>query len=262
MKPSPPLGAGARAAGIAVALLRAVTSSTNQTPAASFSLRDRRVAEHLPLARRLALRLSTKVPSTVDVDDLISAGTEGLLDAASKYNATRGVPFEAYARTRINGAMVDMLRADDHATRSERRRERAAGAAERSMRRELGRELTSEEQSGLRGGTAPALARARAFVTLDDCGDVLEQTVAIDAFEALSRSQTRARLVEAIRSLAEREQTILSLYYQEELTYREIGAALGVTESRVCQVLRSIHATLRERLTGQEDGAGDEGYDA
>jgi RNA polymerase sigma factor for flagellar operon FliA len=211
------------------------------------SVRDRRVVEHLPLARKLALRLAGKVPPSIDLDDLVAAATMGLLDAAERFEEARGIPFEAYARTRIHGAVLDALRANDHLGRKERRREREGGAAEQKLTASLGRELTSSERAEARGGAAPALSHASAFVSIDDC-ELPAPAASCDPFAALARGELRTQLVDAIGQLGEREQVILSLYYERDLTYREIGAVLQVTESRVCQLLRAVHGKLRGAL--------------
>jgi RNA polymerase sigma factor FliA len=183
----------------------------------------------------------------VEIDDLIAAGTIGLIDAADRYDERRNIPFEAYARRRIQGAILDALRAEDHLTRRERRIGREADRAEERMRIKLKRELTAEEAHKARRGVARTLPHAQAFVPVEDVDDGMLDT-GLDTFAQVSTAEEVARLRDAIASLPRREQQIVALYYQEELTYREIGSVLGVTESRICQILRAVQRKLKERL--------------
>ena len=201
--------------------------------------RDGVIRAHAGLARNMALRLAGKVPASVDLDDLIGAGVLGLIDAVDR--------FEAYARTRIQGAILDAMRAEDHLSRRERRASREADRSEDKVRMKLGRELTVEESDCARRGVPRSLAHSQIFVQIDDAGDAAlanEET----AFARVAAAQEHERVRELVACLPERERTILALYYEEELTYREIGQVMGVTESRICQILRGIHQTLRKGL--------------
>jgi RNA polymerase sigma factor FliA len=187
------------------------------------------------------------VPASVDLDDLIGAGVLGLIDAVDRFDPSRSIPFEAYARTRIQGAILDAMRAEDHLSRRERRRSREADRAEDKMRMKLGRELSVDESHHARRGTPRTLGHAQTFVQLEDADDgSLESEES--AFARLAAAQEHGRVRDLIKELPHRDQTILSLYYEEELTYREIGQVVGVTESRICQILRGIHQTLRKGL--------------
>jgi RNA polymerase sigma factor for flagellar operon FliA len=214
--------------------------------------REQRILDHAPLAKRMALRMAGRLPACVDLDDLIGAGLLGLLDAVDRFEEDRAIPFEAYARTRIQGAILDALRAEDHLSRRERRRGREADKAEERLRAKLRREPTEDEVRRARRGVPPTLPHGLAFVVFDeDAAAVSEGDDAPhDPFRNVSAAETTHALRAAIETLSERDRLILSLYYEQELTYREIGAILGVTESRICQLLRAAHGSLRGLLEG------------
>jgi RNA polymerase sigma factor FliA len=218
----------------------------NATPI-THDLRRERILAHTSLARGIALRLAGRLPKSVDMDDLISAGMLGLIDAADRFDERRGIPFEAYSRRRIQGAILDALRAEDHLTRRERRNGREADRAEERMRMKLRRELSTDETHEARRGVPRSLPHSQAFVPVEDADDGTLDT-SLDAFARLSTAEDIGQLRCAIAELPERDRQILALYYDEELTYREIGVILGVTESRICQILHGVHRKLKERL--------------
>lgn len=234
-------------------MAQAQTAATRSTKAApAQSTRSERIVAHTGLARQMALRMAGRLPACVDLDDLIGAGMLGLIDAVDRFDETRAIPFEAYARTRIQGAILDALRAEDHLSRRDRRAGREADRAEDQLRSKLKREPTVDELHKARRGVPRTLPHAMAFLSIDDADDAtLAERSPADAFAALATSQTHAQLRSAVAELEERDRVILSLYYEQELTYREIGGILGVTESRICQLLRSAHARLKQRLEGQ-----------
>jgi RNA polymerase sigma factor for flagellar operon FliA len=210
--------------------------------------RDGVIRAHIGLARNMALRLAGRVPASVDLDDLIGAGVLGLIDAVDRFDPSRAIPFEAYARTRIQGAILDAMRAEDHLTRRERRKNREADRAEDKLRMKLGRELSADESHRARHGVPRALAHAQTFVPVEDADDGALAQEEESAFARIAAAQEHARVRDLVKKLPQRDQTILSLYYEQELTYREIGRVMGVTESRICQILRGIHQNLRHGL--------------
>jgi len=220
-----------------------------QTTAVSHAndLRRERILAHTALAKGIALRLAGRVPKSVEIDDLVAAGMLGLIDAADRFDESRGIPFEAYSRRRIQGAILDALRAEDHLTRRERRNGREADRSEERMRLRLKRELTVEEMHQARRGIPRTLPHSQTFVPVEDVDDGTLDT-SLDAFARLSTAEDIGQLRDAIAALPERERQIIALYYEEELTYREIGSILGVTESRICQILRGVQRKLKEQL--------------
>lgn len=241
--------------------------------ARALEARDRLVVEHVPLVKALAQRLAKRLPSEVQVADLIGAGVVGLIDAANRYKPTRGVPFDAFARRRVQGAMLDSLRELDWAPRSLRRLRRDVDGAIGALRRRLDREPT-ETEIAAELSLSPAdydraleqlrsldLAAMRSLDAPSEDG-LPRIEVCIDpddgAAHQLERKELRQHLARAIERLPERERQILALYYDEGLTLAEIGAVIGVGESRVSQ-LRSLAVSrlrtwLRVSLAG---GAGE-----
>lgn len=222
--------------------------------------RDRLVMQHVGLVKALASRLAHRIPAQVELSELISVGVLGLIDAAGRYQPALGVPFDAYARRRIHGAMLDALRELDWAPRSLRKMRRRVDATVAQLRHDLKREPAgteiaaalqmseSEYERVLDQLRAADLAIVRRSST--DGRDELE--VAVDPEEGphahLERSELRAMLAEAIRELPERERHILAMYYHEELTLAEIGQVIGVGESRVSQLRTQAIARLRAGL--------------
>jgi RNA polymerase sigma factor for flagellar operon FliA len=234
-------------------------------------VRNQLVLAHVGLVKSLAQRLMQRLPSQVDLNDLISAGVVGLLEAAGRYQATTGVPFDAFARRRIHGAMLDALRDLDWAPRSLRRLRRDLDSTIASLRHRLGREPNESEIAAAMQWSdaeyADALDQLRTLEIgqirpLDaptaDGGTLLE--ICIDPAEGvvtqLERAELRQHLARAIEQLPERERQIIALYYQEELTLAEIGQVIGVSESRVCQLralaVSRLRASLGESMGLQE----------
>jgi RNA polymerase sigma factor for flagellar operon FliA len=225
--------------------------------------RDRLVTEHVALVKATAHRLAQRLPSQVEVSDLISIGVLGLIDAAGRYQPSLGVPFDAYARRRVHGAMLDALRELDWAPRSLRKTRRDLDLAIARLRHELRREPSEDEIAHAMNLTPSAYARTLeqlrtlelgAARPIDDHGQ--DGTSLLDlCFDPgdgpevrLQRAQLREQLARAIRQLPERERQILTMYYQEEMTLAEIGCVIGVGESRVSQLRSQALSRLRSLL--------------
>jgi RNA polymerase sigma factor for flagellar operon FliA len=216
--------------------------------------RDRLVINHVGLVKAMAHRLAQRLPSQVEMTDLISVGVLGLIDAAGRYRPSMGVPFDAFARRRVQGAMLDALRDLDWAPRSLRRMRRDLDATVARLRHDLAREPEESEIASAMALSpeeyAKVLDQVRslelgAIRQLDATGEdgtpLLE--LCMDPEEGpdaqLERAELRRLLAKALMELPERERQILALYYEEEMTMAEIGEVIGVCESRVSQ-LRSL----------------------
>ena len=225
--------------------------------------RDALITAHVGLVKAMAQRLARRLPANVEVADLVSIGTLGLVEAAGRYRLSMGVPFEAFARRRVQGAMLDELRDLDWAPRSLRRRRREVDGAISALRSKLGREPSEAETAGLLGLTeaeyGSVLEELRSLElasirSLDDAGSDHQPMldVCIDPGEGpharLERHELRQLLAAAIGRLPERERLVLAMYYDEEMTLAEIGVVLGVGESRVSQVRSMAVARLRTML--------------
>lgn len=223
--------------------------------------RNQLVLAHVGLVKALAVRLAQRVPSHVEVGELVSVGMMGLVEAAQRFDPSTGVPFDAFARRRIHGAMMDSLRGLDWAPRSVRRLRRDVDAAIARLRHAHGREPLDREIAGALSVTEDEYTRmldqlrATEVATLRQLDARLPDSmveVAVEDEESpqlrLERAEIRAHLAQAITELPERERQILSMYYEHELTLAEIGAVIGVGESRVSQLRTQAIARLRSRL--------------
>jgi len=221
--------------------------------------RNAYAAKFFPYIEKVARRLARRLPAHVEIDDLISSGVIGLIEAAERFDPERVDRFEAFAEFRIRGAMLDDLRSRDTLSRDMRRLSNELRDATRKLEAQLGRTPDQEEIAQRLGvGVDELYARQQklsgsSVVGIDDAGpDLLERTgdqAAADPFEQTSRHEMTERLVSGIGHLPEKMQQVLSLYYCDNLNLKEIGAVLGVTESRVCQIHGEATRRLRDSLS-------------
>ena len=221
-----------------------------------------RVTQHMPLVRKLAYYMISKLPASVEVDDLYQVGLMGLMEAARNFDPNAGVLFETFASQRIRGAMLDELRNADWLPRQTRRSMREIEQATRKAEHALGRAPSDSEVAQIIGMPLAdyqailADAHGHQLVHYEDFddnedNDQLDRMVADHAgnpADALDDDAFKSLLVAGISSLPEREKMVMALYYDEELNLKEIGAVLGVTESRVCQLHSQAVARLRIKL--------------
>jgi RNA polymerase sigma factor FliA len=207
----------------------------------------------LPRIRKIARGICRQLPAHVEADDLAQAGVIGMLSALRSYDPARGDCVEIYVTRRVRGAILDELRALDPLSRDQRRDARAVSGVAHALEGELGRTPLEEELAARAGVPVEriralrVLAHATARVPLDDPCVERASTHEGDPTERLTIEKLTARLAGALAELTAREQTVLQLYYVEELSLKEIGGLLGVTESRVCQ----IHGAAVKRLRAQ-----------
>jgi RNA polymerase sigma factor for flagellar operon FliA len=238
--------------------------------AADPAVRDQLVLAHVDLVKIMAHRLRRRLPSQVELSELVSVGVLGLIDAASRYQPALGVPFDAFARRRIHGAMLDALRGLDWVPRSVRRLQRRAEDTIARLRHALGREPEAEEIAADLEIPVQAYEqmldelRITEIAVMRAADDDHQATslidLAIDPSEGpavqLERRELRRRLAEALRLLPERERQILALSYVEELTLAEIGRVFGIGESRVSQVRTQAILRLRSLMRPGLDAQG------
>jgi RNA polymerase sigma factor for flagellar operon FliA len=227
--------------------------------------RDLMLMEHLPTVRYLARRIHERLPQHVELDDLISAGVVGLIDAFSKFDHSKKVQFKSYAQFRIRGAILDSLRTLDWSPRELRRKGRAVEEAIRSVTLRVGRAPSEQEIAGemelslieyqqllgdLKGLEIGSLHVERSEDSGDEELAYIPGSPEEDPLFRCLKGEMKQRLADAIDELPEKERMVLTLYYYEELTMKEIGLTLGVVESRVSQIHSSAVLRLRTSLAG------------
>ena len=227
--------------------------------------KDQLVQRFAPLVKRIAYHLMARLPSSVQVDDLIQNGMMGLLDAINRFEAGMGAQFETYAAQRVRGAMLDGLRENDWLPRSLRRDFRRIEVAIAQLEQQYGRTPGEKELADALGMDIVAYqkmlqdARGHQLISFEDMveegeEDFLERHLTDDVSDPsriLEDTNLRKLLVQSIEALPEREKLMMALYYEQDLNLREIGDIMGVTESRVCQLHSQAVARLRSRLFGE-----------
>jgi RNA polymerase sigma factor for flagellar operon FliA len=233
--------------------------------------RDELILKHLSLVTAIATRVRESLPVHVELDDLIHAGVMGLFDAATKYEAVKQVAFGAYAKHRIKGAILDSLRELDWASRDIRRRQKQLEQTTRELTAKLNR-VPTDAEIATEMGIGPARwrqlsieLRNLSMAAAQNCKQDTEEQNPIEppcATEShpdrvYARSEIRARLNGALETLPERYQRVVTLYYDRDMTMKEIGTLLGVNESRVSQIHKSALARMQETLqsTGIQSSA-------
>ncbi len=226
--------------------------------------RNKIVEQYAYLINKVAYKMIARLPANVELDDLKSAGVIGLIDAAEKYDPDRSSNFKSYAEIRIRGAMVDELRSLDWVPRSVRQKCATIDKVTRALTGRLGRPATDEEiASGLDLSVEDfhrlaEKARALSVVSYEDLGtagddrraflDCVADPGAVSPEDCSQRASRRSLMLKSIQQLTERQRVVLSLYYFEDLNLKEIGAILGVTESRISQIHSKAVVQLRPIL--------------
>ncbi len=234
------------------------------TPHGKTSQKEDLLKQHASLVKKIAYQLKAKLPASVDIDDLIQAGMMGLLDATNRYEDNHGAQFETYAAQRIRGSMIDELRRADWLPRSVRKNMRDVETAVNALEQKLGRPPSEGEiarelnlsmddfQGMLDDCSGHQLIYYEDFSDPDSGNDHFldryQSDDSGDPLKALLSTDFREALIEAIESLPEREKILMGLYYEQEMNLKEIGAIMGVSESRVCQLHTQAVARLRAKL--------------
>ena len=229
--------------------------------------RDQLISEYLPYVKRIVQRLAVHLPSTVDIDDLMNVGVIGLIQAVDRYDPRRDNKFMTYAIFRIKGAVLSELRARDFLSRSNRRKIRELESVYLRLEQKLGREADDREIAKELGVDLEQVYRTKqmssiSFISLEELGissrDEKEKLLSYlinnedDALAMTKLKELKEAMAEAIRQLPEKERLVISLYYLDELTMKETGKVLGITESRVSQIHSQAILHLRAKLRKQK----------
>lgn len=235
------------------------------------NLRNTLIEHHMPLVRSIAERVLQTLPKSIDLDDLSSAGTFGLMDAINGFDLSRGIKFKTYCTTRIRGSILDELRSQDWVPRLVRLKAHRLDRAIRQLEGELGRSPNHAEIAQALGITAEELqaheaeASAKTIFSLSekwDDGDEDKEMEKVEiladrkSVDPLDTIQQRDALDMITGSLTKKERLIILMYYYEGLTMREIGEIMELTESRVCQIHSNVMARLKAQLDRAQGGEG------
>ncbi len=229
------------------------------------AFQDDLIEQHAPLVKRIACHLINRLPASVQLEDLVQAGMIGLLEASRNYDENQGASFETYAGIRIRGSMLDEIRKNDWAPRSVHRKARMVAEAVREIEHEQGRDARDTEIAISLGMPLEEYYKIlqdnsyHKVLSFEDMGsgdesildNMMDHTPGI--IDGLQRDDIRRILSEAIASLPERERLVMALYYDEELNLREIGAVMGVSESRVSQIHSQAVIRLQARMTARQE---------
>lgn len=219
------------------------------------------VERHAPLVKRIAHHLLAKMPSSVQVDDLIQSGLVGLLEASRNYDVSKGASFETYAGIRIRGAMIDDVRRGDWAPRSVHRNARLVSSGIQAVEKRTGRDASDQEVAQelemsidnyhkiVKDSASSRLFSYDELISGDDRPEEQLPSDTASPLEGIEKDAMRESLAARIGELPERERLVLALYYDEELNLKEIGLVLGVSESRVSQIHSQAAARLRSRMS-------------
>ena len=217
------------------------------------------IVRHASLVKRIAYHLLNRLPPTVQVDDLIQAGMVGLLEAASNFNSTMGASFETFAGIRIRGAMIDEIRRSDWTPRSVHRKYREVTEAIRQIENESGEDASDTDVANLLGISLSeyhqilidsSSARIYSIEALEESQEtILPSATGHTPDQAFGGEEYQKQLAQTIKSLPEKEQLVMSLYYDDELNFREIGEVLEVTESRICQLHGQALARIKAKMS-------------
>jgi RNA polymerase sigma factor for flagellar operon FliA len=233
--------------------------------------KDKLIMEYAPLIKFIAQKIAVRLPSNIELDDLISSGVIGLMDAIDKYDPTRDNKFKTYAEFRIRGSILDELRAQDWVPRSVRDKAKLLDRTMIELEAELGRSATDEEVSAKLNMNMDEFydlvnqVRPVSVLSIDDSAtfsnvdkksilNILEGTKLNNPFNQLNIKSVKEVVTNAIEELPERQRLVLSLYYYEDLNLKEIGKVLRVTESRVSQLHAQAISRLRAKLQQSFDG--------
>jgi len=235
--------------------------------------RDTLIEDYIPLVKYLAQRISLKLPNHVEIDDLVNSGIIGLIDAIEKFDHSRGIQFKTYAEFRIRGAIFDGLRSLDWVPRSVRKQKKMVEQSYAQLEQQLGRHATDEELSkslgvgldefykildNLKGVTMGKFVElnnndSQSNMDGDSAIAFIPDTSSDDPYHTFQKQELTEILAESIRNLPDKERYVVSLYYFDELTMKEIGTVLSITESRVSQLHTKSMIRLRETLRSYID---------